>query len=173
MLNKRAVSPLIATVLLVMIVVSIGAAVMLVIRGISDDNLDKINTKIADINCGTDVAFKILAIGVDNQICKDDILLATGNIATILTNNGAADIEDFKLTVIGPNGIYDDSSQLLTLDKDETKALNFSFLGNDTGGIREIRIIPIISGTPGDTQVACIDRALIKSNASISTCPLP
>ena len=42
MLNKNAVSPLIATVLLVMIVVSIGAAVMVVIQGLTEEQIERI-----------------------------------------------------------------------------------------------------------------------------------
>ena len=60
MLNKKAVSPLIATVLLVMIVVSVGAAVMLVIRGLSDEQIDKIDKATIEIQCGTEVKPKIV-----------------------------------------------------------------------------------------------------------------
>ena len=171
--TKRGVSPLIATVLLVMIVVSIGAAVMLVIRGISDDNLEKVNLKTAEINCGTDVDLEILAIGTDYQICKDEYTTENGVLATIMTNKGSVDVEDFKLTVIGPAGIFEDPTQTLSIEKDETKALNFSFNGSETGGVRQVRITPIISGVAGQAQVACIDVALTWSNDSIPLCPLP
>lgn len=170
---KRGVSPLIATVLLVMIVVSIGAAVMLVIRGISTENIEKIQTKTAEIACGADVSFAILSIGTDYQICKDDYTSADGVIATIMTNKGTIDIDDFKLTVIGPDGIYDDESQSVSIDMDETKALNFSYNGSETGGIRQVRIIPIVAGVPGKEEVACIDSALTWENDSIPLCPLP
>jgi flagellin-like protein len=171
---KRGVSPLIATVLLVMIVVSIGAAVMLVIRGLTNENLEKIQQKTAEIACGADVSVHVLAVGNYYQICENTSG-SSGEIQAIFVNKGTTDISDFKITAIGDSDIYDnisyDGDIINDISEGETKKLNFVYNNATTGPLRQIKLVPIVAGAPGKETVACIDTAVIWNSDQLEPCP--
>ena len=88
--NKKAVSPLIATVLLVMIVVSIGAAVMVVIQSLTEENLQSIEAQKAVIKCGSDVSVDLITVGTSYRICTDPNA-TSGTFALYIENKGEDD----------------------------------------------------------------------------------
>ena len=144
---KRGVSPLIATVLLVMIVVSIGAAVMVVIQGLSEEQLQNIETQQDLLRCGTDVDVSLVKIGSDYRICRN-VTDAVGNITLFMENTGQKDITGFKVIVYGTNGFSSQTYTSQSLNKGETKLLmfNFSGVGNTNTDLDKIEINPQISG---------------------------
>ena len=101
MLNKRAVSPLIATVLLVMIVVSIGAAVMVVIQGLSEEQIANIQYQQEAIKCGTEVSLKVVSVSNANRICYNGTAFAIQ-----IQNNGQKDIEKWNLLIVGNRTVF-------------------------------------------------------------------
>jgi len=163
MLNKRAVSPLIATVLLVMIVVSIGAAVMVVIQGISQEQIASTQAQQQLIACGTDVEVGLFKVGTSYRICLDEPASASdqGNFSIYLENKGLRDISDWRITIVGNNSIddtnggFDTSTNDLSLDTGEIKRFEYNWTG--TGAIDKIRLSPKIPGGPATPFITCTE----------------
>ena len=154
MLNKRAVSPLIATVLLVMIVVSIGAAVMVVIQGLNEEQLQNIQTQEDLLSCSTDVSVKIWEVSNKPRVCLEVVQGSYINITVLMENTGQKDIESFKVLGFGDDG-YDTSTwNSYTLAKNAISKFEFkiSRVGNTSRGVVDkIVIAPQITGTETDT----------------------
>jgi flagellin-like protein len=165
-LNKKAVSPLIATVLLVMIVVSIGAAIMVVIQGLTNEQLNSISAQQAIIKCGSDVNVGLITVGTTYRVCINQTGDApkTGVIILYLENKGLKDISGFRVTSIGDSGVntsnYDSGS---TLVRGQVKGFRF-YYGNvastDTA-VSKIQIYPKIVGSPQTPVVTCDDPNLV------------
>jgi flagellin-like protein len=150
MIFKRGVSPLIATVLLVMITVSIGAAVMVVIQNVASEGIDSANRQQELINCGTDVSAEVIPVASRYRICVSPVAESSGlgNVTLFLENTGTKDIVGWRFTVIGGMDIYDTSSQGLDLDSGEMDGMRFNFTGTGVGiaNISLIRLSPQITG---------------------------
>lgn len=144
---KRAVSPLIATVLLVMIVVSIGAAVMVVIQGLSEEQIQNIETQQDLLKCGTEVEVSLLKIDNNYRMCKTVNSTAVGNFTLYMENTGQKDITGFKVIVYGDQG-FGSRTYSDTLTKGTTKILSFQFTGAATNNseLSRIEINPQLAG---------------------------
>jgi flagellin-like protein len=146
MSSKKAVSPLIATVLLVMIVVSIGAAVMVVIQGLSEEQISNIQYQQEAIKCGTEVALKVVDVNNVNRMCYN-----TTAFAIQLQNSGQKDIEKWNLLVVG------DTTMFLEDKGGEFVAGNVTTLKFDwassVSNIAKIQVIPKISN--GNNYIPC------------------
>ena len=159
MFNKKAVSPLIATVLLVMIVVSIGAAVMVVIQGITQEQIASTEAQQQLIACGTDVEVGLFQVGTSYRICLDEPNSDTelGNFSIYLENKGLKDISDWRITIVGNNSIEDQNGGFDTYDMDldtgEIKLFEYNWTG--TGVVDKIRLSPKIPGGPANPLVTC------------------
>ena len=149
MLNKKAVSPLIATVLLVMIVVSIGAAVMVVIQGLTEEQITNVETQSDLIACGSEVDVDLVEIDNNYRICTN-VSDASSNITLYLENSGLKDITGFKVIVYGADGFSSMTytSTAATLDKGEIKllAFNFSSVASTYTELDRIEINPQVTG---------------------------
>ena len=171
--DKRGVSPLIATVLLVMIVVSIGAAVMMVIRGISEEQLENIEISAKEIQCGTDVKPLIVHYSGNYKYCLNT---SNATMRIMMENDGKVKIEDWRLTVIGSLDVYDNESVYGELDVRDIKTYIFDFPGNNTiGTIQKIRLLPIVQGSPGQPLVVCKEPHLewdLEEIDDIPNCPM-
>jgi flagellin-like protein len=169
--NKRGVSPLIATVLLVMIVVSIGAAVMMVIRGISDDQLDKIQISAKEIQCGTDVKPKVFDVGGIYKYCfaRNE---TNQSLRIMLENDGTINIEDWKLTVVGSSMFETNESIYGGLTKGEIKIISFGInKSTHLDSFQKIRILPIIKGSGADPLLVCKEPMLEWNKNEIDEIP--
>ena len=159
--NKKAVSPLIATVLLVMIVVSIGAAVMVVIQGLTEEQIESTKTQSQLLKCANDVQVGIFTQGEDYLICMDDPATSTdlGNFSIYLENKGIKDILDWRITVFGVNGLADINGGFSALDQGEIKLYKFNFTGS--GSITKVRLSPKTAVQGGTGTVTCEEPNLI------------
>ena len=159
LLGKKAVSPLIATVLLVMIVVSIGAAIMVVIQGITQEQLQSTEAQQQLIKCGTDVNVGLLTVNEAYRICifKPDNLTG-GNLKLYMENKGIRDIADWRFRVIGDNNISDTDGGYAPLSKGSVRGFSFDFsqsVGMYVTNVQKITIAPKIPGGPSNPTVTC------------------
>jgi flagellin-like protein len=154
MFNKRAVSPLIATVLLVMIVVSIGAAVMVVIQGLNEEQLDNIQTQEDLLSCSTSVDIKVWEVSDKSRTCLNVTSATEGNVTILIENVGQKDISGFRVLVFGDDGFNSTTWSSSTLAKNAISGFQFTFggAGDSNSEISKIIISPQISA--GET-VAC------------------
>ena len=164
LINKKAVSPLIATVLLVMIVVSIGAAVMVVIQGLSEETIASTERQQQLLECQTDVV-----VDVSNAcITPVNETNGTGVVALRLENSGFQDINGWRFTVFGMD-VYDTTAQGSALLTGEIKEYKFVIddgdpqLGNVGVGLNNISTVRVSPRIPGDGAtplVTCRIKAL-------------
>ena len=150
-MNKRAVSPLIATVLLVMIVVSIGAAVMVVIQGLSEENLAVIDQNKELIACSTEVDVEILSYGTTNRICYNGTG-STGTFALTVKNTGSKEIADWRFTAISDT-ISEVDGGKTAVPKQNYSSIKFDF--SYSGSIVKFLLSPKISGGASNPTVTC------------------
>jgi flagellin-like protein len=112
--SKKAISPLIAAVLLVVIVVTIGAAVMALVRGYMTEGEQQVTVNKEAIKCGRDTSIGIVLIENTYRICngthESDSDLASLNV--FLENTGTIDINDAQIRMIGTRGIFQNDSVL-------------------------------------------------------------
>ena len=173
-LNKRAVSPLIATVLLVMIVVSIGAAVMVVIQGITQEQISSVEAQKQLIACGVDVDVQLLETSTGYKVCVDDPTSASdqGNFSVYLENKGLKDITDWRITIIGNLNITDENGGFNTVADDmslDTGVIKkFEYNWTTSGTIEKIRLSPKIPGGPANPLITCSEPNLEWDAADIT-----
>ncbi|MBD3202671.1 hypothetical protein GF327_00110 [Candidatus Woesearchaeota archaeon] len=160
---KKGVSPLIATVLLVLIVVSIGAAVMVVLKGLTESQIDKIDETGDTFSC-LEADIEILKISGVYEICHDQ----TDNvISTIISNNGNMNVTDLRFMAIGYDNVNNSPSTGYALDKGDLEYTNFSYDPN-IGKLRQIKIIPIVK--KGTKNLICQDSAIVWDSSNLRSC---
>ncbi|MBR9690847.1 hypothetical protein GOV08_04130 [Candidatus Woesearchaeota archaeon] len=172
--GKRAVSPIIAAVLLVVITIAIGATTMAFIRSLTDTNLETAQEKATRIACGADLDIDIPVIQNSYKICYNDSA-SQGEVVALLHNVGTVNIKDFQFTVILKNGsIYQNSSVDNTgLAKNAYKEFTFYPAGtvtDPTNDVDQYIIEPVIQGAPGKGDTICSDVAITRDISEIDTC---
>ncbi|NTV23785.1 MAG: hypothetical protein HGA85_05420 [Nanoarchaeota archaeon] len=143
MWNKKGVSPLIATVLLVMIVVSIGAAVMVVIQGLTDEQLSTIDANKKLIECSSKMKVEIFSVGDDYRICYNYSDGGNSTFAIQLDNVGQVDIDDFAFTAVSDDIVDVRGLPALTKGAHGGLRLNFTTTGSS---LSLIRLYPMLAG---------------------------
>jgi flagellin-like protein len=138
-MNKRGVSPLIATVLLIAFAVALGAVVMNWGRSYVQETASNIQETTASMACG-DVSIEIPIIEDKQKICFDN---TTSEIRFVLYNNGAR-IEGMKFSIIGDKNV-DNPTSLIDYPVERAKTISEKVSYNQTvGEIKKIKIIPRI-----------------------------
>ena len=158
-MRKRGVSPLIATVLLVMIVVSIGAAVMVVIQSLSEEQLASASAQQALIQCGVDVDVGLIEVSDSTRICINAPNSGTGNVTLYMENKGLKNIQGWRFTVVGANGIYDVTDQGTALSRGTLQGFSFTYdtstVGTGISSVDLIRLSPRVEGGATNPVVTC------------------
>ena len=137
MLNKKGISPLIATILLVALVIAIALIVWFWYANYLQIKADKIGKKaIAEGECVLNIEFKI-----ESASCSP---AAPNNILISLRNEGKVNIADFRVRVYGTSG-----SQMIIVGKDlpETQSTQTSvqYDPSTIGTPQRIEVLPVVS----------------------------
>lgn len=170
--NKRAVSPLIATVLLIAFAVALGAVVMNWGRGYVEETADFAKQRSdSDVKCSAEVDIDIVEIDDAQQICYND---TAERIEFMVENVKDKDIEKLQVRIIGedsrvPNStIVEYTNGDPILPKYEARFLNVSY-DNDTMGLpSQVKITPIIR--VGSEDITCGSTGL--EFASVKSCAI-
>lgn len=170
--NKKGVSPIIASVLLVVITIAIGATTMAFIRSLTDSNIETAKTQGAKITCGSEVSLEIPIVSNKYQICYNN---GTGAMKVLLHNIGSKEIKGFSMTVILNGSIQ--TTDLITpnyvVAVNEYKEVNLSPsvpISLPSSNISQWRIEPKIQGEPGKDFTICSDSAIIRDIDEVSAC---
>ena len=140
-MNKRGVSPVIATVLLIGIVIALGLVVFLWFRGFTQEAITKFSGQNVQIVC-TNVQF--------------DASYSSGIIS--ISNTGTVPIYDFDLQVTSAGGSYQtlDISQIISGWPKQGLNQGDVFSGDIssyTGSATQVILIPVLRGsTTSGTQ---------------------
>jgi flagellin-like protein len=161
--RKKAISPLIAAVLLVVIVVTLGAAVMTLVKNYLTEGEKQVTVGKESIKCGRDVSIGLVLVDGNYQICNGthhtDANLASLNF--YIENTGTIDVLDAQVRIVGSSGIFQNDSVLNdTLRTGHTVLVNMSYDPSSVGGFRQVRIVPRIN-LPGIIEHAfCSDSGI-------------
>ena len=160
---KKAVSPLIAVVLLIVIVVSIGAAVMAIVRNYVTEGEKQVNVGEGAMKCGRDTSIAFVLVNNNYQVCNgthpDDGDLANLNI--MIENTGTTNILDVQVRAVGTKGLVQNDSVLdTTLNTGGVAIINMTYDPEVLGEFRQVKVVPRIS-LPGITEHAfCSDSGI-------------
>ena len=154
--NRRGISPLAATLLLILMSVGLGVAVMSWGEKYIEQRAEFVQgVQEAMTSCDL-VSFSIITIGGVQQLCQE------GAILKGLIDNGAdADIADFHARVVAEKGIF---AQERLLDKPVPRgsAAPVQFSIGDIGAVKQLKLTPkiLIQGA----QAVCSKQAMVFEN---------
>ena len=162
--SRKAVSPLIATVLLIAFAVALGAVVMNWGRGYVEDtaNIARERSDI-EVTCASEVNLKIVTIDSVPQICHNDTDNKT--VFFIVENRQSKKIEKIQARLIGDSTRVPYTADLgyeANLTTNQAKLLNFTYDDGTYGTPIQIKLTPYIK--VGGTEVACPSSSVIESN---------
>ena len=103
-LKKKAVSPLIASVLLIAFVVTLGAIVISWTQTFVEDNAGEAKKEgELQVSCQITTSLGIKQIANSKRICYKNISMGDGVLEFTLENKGSEDIDGVKVIIIGEN----------------------------------------------------------------------
>lgn len=158
--NKRAVSPLVATILLIALSIGLGAAVMSWGEQYIEAKAEFVQGVQETVTSCDLVAFSVITISGVRQLCQDG-----PNVKGLVDNGADADIADFHVRAVGQKGIFVQES---VLDKPLPRgsAAPIAFSVGDIGTIAQIKLTPKIRA--GGKDSACSKQAVLVEN--ITSC---
>jgi len=167
--NKRGVSPLIATVLLIAFAVALGAVVMNWGRSYVQDTAEDVRTKSdRDVKCSQDVGIEVQKIDTTPQMCYGGSGTA-GFLDFTIYNKGHKNIASLTVTIVGSTAVYTNSSVNGTsVNIGQMMRKNMSYSYTTYGSIQLVKIVPEI--TLGGVLTACSGNALEKGTSDLRNC---
>jgi len=163
--SKKGLSPLIAAVLLIVVVVGIGAVVTGIVREQVTHDKQTIERSSTDIQCTTEVRIEVPTYLDDFMIC-----LGADYVNVTMENTGALEIDDFQLKVFGDAGFAENSSfndSVLGIGQVFSNTMAY-FDNSNVGNVIDIVIIPKKKVTGQSNKIFCSEASLKFSN--IETC---
>jgi len=147
--SKKGVSPLIATILLLVLAVGLGLLVM---------NWGRAHVEAAS-KCAVNTGLSIVKLNNIPEICYagegED-----GYIHFIVENGPNVDIEALQLRIIGKKEIYNIGiKEKIPKGHSLLKDIPYNF--NEFGSIRQIKITPKIMLYPEEEPILCPEQALV------------
>ncbi|MFQ5474266.1 MAG: archaellin/type IV pilin N-terminal domain-containing protein [Candidatus Nanoarchaeia archaeon] len=150
--NKKAVSPLIATVLLIAFAVALGAVVMNWGRGYVEDTQDFARERSdAEVTCSSEIDLDVVQIDLVKQVCYNTTTTPwTGqNVTMILENVATRDVETIQVRVISKGSRVPymadlGNSSSTGLNAGQAKLFTFMHNSSDLGDISQIAVTPTI-----------------------------
>jgi flagellin-like protein len=153
--NKKGISPLIATLLLIMFAIALGTVVMNWGKAYIEDKAEFVGSYAATGDC-SGVGFSIVTISGELQLCYD---ANTKSIEFILENGAGEDIENMQARVIGSAGIFTEEN-ILPQPLKKTHTIKLSFTPGNIGDIKQFKLTPLIK-LNGDS-LFCQSQALVQ-----------
>ncbi len=148
--GKRGISPLLATVILLVLAVGLGILVM---------NWGRASLE-AGSQCSVNLNLKLVEVEGVPQICYSGSG-SDGQISFIVENGPNADISQLQLRIIGSKKVYmtdlDDSSIKANYPLMKTIPYNFDLFGR----IKQVKLIPKVILFPNEPPLVCSEQALL------------
>lgn len=156
--SKKAVSPLIATILLIVFSIALGAVVMSWGEAYIEEKAEFVKgTQETVAGCDATV-LKIIKVGGVPQVCvRDDV------IEVFIENGPNTEVYDIHARVVGTEGIANRESILdAPLMSGDAKKVMFRF--NPVGQIRQVKLTPMILRAGALTP--CLEQGIIVENVN-------
>ena len=147
-MNKKGISPLIATILLLLLAIGLGVVVM---------NWGRAQVEAAS-KCAINTGLKIVELNNIPEICYAGAG-EKGYIHFIVENGPNIDVEALQVRVIGTEKIYNtEIKETIKVGYSLLKDIPYDF--NRFGNIRQIKISPKIVLYPGEDPILCPEQAI-------------
>jgi hypothetical protein len=152
-MNKRAISPLVSTIILIVLAVGIGILVM---------NWGRAQLE-AGAKCSIDTEMNIVTLNGIPQVCYSGSA-ENGFVKFILENGANTDIETIQIRIIGSKEVYLQELSDSAIEKGYTlqKIVPYNF--DLFGGIRQVKLAPKIIIYPEEPSLLCPEQAIILEN---------
>lgn len=161
--QKKAVSPLIATVLLIAFAVALGAVVMNWGRGYVEETASFAKEKSdTEIECSMNVKLSFVSIGGTDQVCYNDTTLEF-----TLEAGPRKDVEGIQVRTISDSGMNISSVANSSIQKGYARKFTLGYANSTFGSIRQVRIAPEIAVAGQTENTLCPGSAVVKENISI------
>ena len=152
-MNKRGISPLVSTIVLIFLAIGIGVVVM---------NWGRAQLE-ASSKCAIETGMSIVKLNNIPQVCYSGSG-ESGFIKFIVENGANADIDAVRLRTIGSDEIYmlevPDSSIEKGYTLQKVVPYNFDIFGK----IKQVRLTPKIIVYPEKPGLICAEQAIIVNN---------
>jgi len=133
-MHKKAVSPLIATVLLIAFAVSLGAVLLTYMTSLGE--------------CGS-VSIEITTMDGNPQICYNS---NSNKLEFTIENSGREDVEYLKLSLTGALNV-DNVDVTRAIPRSETEKISVDYKMQYLGRLQKLKIIPVV--LEGNEEVIC------------------
>lgn len=168
MKGKKAVSPLIATVLLIAFAVALGAVVMNwgsdYVKKTAKSTGEKSDV---DIKCTTDTYLRIISVAGTPQICLRNTTTPE-RVEFTIENGPNVALEGMVVTVIG-NLSINRTTITQAIGKSDALKLNVSYDTATFGYIKQVRFAPMMKVEDIKDAVTCSKSALTQEDIYVCT----
>jgi flagellin-like protein len=165
-MNKKAVSPLIATVLLIAFAVALGALVMNWGKTYTEEQMSYTTTKSnEELECELNVELDIKEIDGQPQIFYSS---SSNTLTFILENKGRKDIDSIRIRITGQDG-NDINTTDITDSKIEAGGLYRGSVEYTDNNIDQIEFIPKLNTTGSTEPTLCTRNVLVLTSFTDST----
>lgn len=153
--SKRAVSPLIATVMLLVVAIVVGVLVM---------NWGRAQLEDAS-QCTVNVGLSFVELNKKPQVCYAGAG-SEGAVTFIVENGVAIDVESLQLRIIGTKNVYTTDLPDTAVEKGYSLMQTIPYDFNLFGDIRQLRLVPKVQFLPGEDALLCVEQALVVEDIS-------
>ncbi len=155
-MDKRGISPLIATILLIAMSIGMGVAVMSWGEEYIEEKAEFVQGVQETVTSCDLVFFNVVKIQGVDQLCRMD-----GIIKGLIDNGPDVDLADLHARIIGEKGIGVDES-VLERPLPRGSAAPVAIEVGDVGAVQQVKFTPsvIIAGKP----VSCAKQAIVAEN---------
>jgi len=152
-MNKKGISPLIATVVLIILAIGVGVIVM---------NWGRAELEVRS-KCAVDTELKIVTLNNEPQICYSGSG-DSGFIKFIVENGPNVDIGSLLFTSIGSKKPYNTELSGSSIEKGYTIQKTVPYNYNLFGDIKQVKITPKIIVYSAEPSLICTEQALVLEN---------
>lgn len=158
-LNKKAVSPLIATILLIAFSISVGVLVVNWGKNYVESQTREAESRAdTQMACGLDVDLDFVYTGATPDICDE----GPGNVKFTLENSARTSIKNLTVNIIGTNNITS-ATLSANINPGGVQRFNVSYDNSSLGNIMQVRISPTVETSSGSVTTCTSDALVIES----------
>ncbi len=155
MKNKKAISPLIATVLLIAFAVALGAVVMNWGRSYVEETAQQSAvTSDTRVACAQQVNIEIVQTQGNPRVCYDE---DDSQVDITIQNRGDIDIDGVTFNVLGTEGSGVNLEDESVIGRSNIERFTIDYDSSEHGDIEFVQIIPKIQISGSSVPVECSD----------------
>lgn len=144
-MNKKGVSPLLATFMLIIVAIGLGVVVM---------NFGRAQIEVA-AQCAVNIGLQVVQLNDKPQVCFDR---AKSQLFFIVENGRQIPVESIKLRIIGEKQVLNEPVAESSIERLGTLLKNYPYDLAAYGEIRQVRFTPEV--TLYDEKIVCTEQAI-------------